>query len=54
MAKKEKQEVKKVRNIASNKRELEVNGLLVSILPNDVIEVPADFVVPSGIGLQVV
>lgn len=45
-------QTKKIRSIASNKRELEINGKLVSILPNQVIEVPADFVVPTGFGLQ--
>lgn len=43
---------KKIRNIASNKREIIVDGKLVSLLPNEVVEVPDTFAIPTGLGIQ--
>ena len=43
---------KKIRNIASNKREIIVDGKLVSILPNEVVEVTDTFAIPTGLGIQ--
>ena len=43
---------KKIRNIASNKREIIVDGKFVSLLPNEVVEVPDTFSVPTGLGIQ--
>lgn len=43
---------KKIRNIAPNKREIDIMGNLYTIQPNEVIDVPESFNVPKGIGLQ--
>ena len=43
---------KKIRNIANNKREIIVDGKLVSLLPNEVVEVPDTFAIPTGLGIQ--
>ena len=45
--------VKSVRNRSGHRVELVINGKVVVFLPGKSVEVPADFELPSGLGLYV-
>ena len=45
-------QTKKVKNIAPNKVELDLNGKLHVFKVNEIKEVPAESIIPKGIGLH--
>lgn len=46
-----KRRMKTIRNRSGHRVEIMVDGKIVVVLPNTAVNVPADFVVPNGIGL---
>lgn len=48
-----KKAMKQVRNKSGYKVELVINGKVVVFLPGKIVEVPADFDIPNGLGLYV-
>lgn len=46
--------LKKIKNISPNKREIDIMGNSYVLQPNQVIEIPEEFIVPRGIGIHVI